>query len=147
MHKTISLSQYVKKRNGVPLGSKGSMYNMLKRSLGASTFNLFWYYWNPIWSYYLARNVMRPLSRFMPSWLAIITTFAVSGGLHDLAVTLVKWRMTFFFTPWFLIMGLLVVATKGLNISYRAHSWPIRVLCNLTCIAVSLWINQNLLAL
>ncbi|MEP7706642.1 acyltransferase [Paraglaciecola sp. 25GB23A] len=147
MHKTISLSQYVKRRTGVPLGGSGSMRNMLERSLGAGSFNLFWYYWNPIWSYYLSRNVMRPLSRLLPFWLATITTFAISGGLHDLAVTLVKWRITFFFTPWFFIMGLLVVVSKSINIEYRAYSWPVRVLCNLAFIALSLWITQNLLAL
>jgi len=35
MSNTISLSAYVKKRNGVALGASGSMRHMLKRSLGA----------------------------------------------------------------------------------------------------------------
>jgi hypothetical protein len=96
MQRYISLSEYVKKRNGVPLGASGSMGNMIERSLGADSFYMFWRYWNPIWGYYLSRNVMRPLSLFLPIWLATILTFAVSGGLHDLAVTLVKWRLTFF---------------------------------------------------
>ena len=90
MHRSITLSEYVKKRNGVALGASGSMTNMLKRSLGANSFYLFWQYWNPIWGYYLSRKVMKPLSDFLPIWLAIILTFAVSGGLHDLAVTMVK---------------------------------------------------------
>lgn len=54
MRRTISLSEYVKKRNGVALGTFGSMGNMLKRSLGANSFYLFWQYWNPIWDYYLS---------------------------------------------------------------------------------------------
>jgi len=110
MHRTISLSEYVKKRNGVALGAPGSMSNMLKRSLGASSFNLFWQYWNPIWGYYLSRKIMKPLSQLFPIWLAIIMTFAVSGALHDLAITLVKWKFTFFFTPWFTLMSFIVLA-------------------------------------
>ena len=96
MHKTITLSEYVKKRNGVALGASGSMTNMLKRLLGASSFYLLWQYWNPIRGYYLSRKVMKPLSQLLPIWLAIIMTFAVSGALHDLAITALKWKLTFF---------------------------------------------------
>jgi GR25 family glycosyltransferase involved in LPS biosynthesis len=120
------------------------MHNMLKRSLGAASFYLFWHYWNPIWSYYLSRNVMKPLSRHLPFWLATILTFVVSGGLHDIAVILVKWRITFFFTPWFFIMGLLVVVTKQLNISYRTYSWLIRAVFNLAFILMSLMLTFSI---
>jgi hypothetical protein len=134
MHKTISLSEYVKKRNGVALGASGSMNNMLKRSLGASSFYLFWQYWNPIWGYYLSRKVMKPLSQLLPIWLAIIMTFAVSGALHDLAITLVKGKFTFFFTPWFFFMSFLVLASKKFGISYQAHHWLIRASINIVLI-------------
>lgn len=80
MHKLISLSAYVKKRNGLPLGASGSMRNMLQRSLGAGGFHLFWHYWNPIWGYYLSRHVMKPLSQVFPKGLATVVTFSVSGG-------------------------------------------------------------------
>jgi hypothetical protein len=136
MHRTISLSQYVKKRNGVALGAPGSMSNMLKRSLGASSFYVFWQYWNPIWGYYLSRKVMKPLSQLFPLWLAIIITFAVSGALHDLAITLVKWQLTFFFTPWFSLMSIIVLATKRFDISYSQFHWIIRALINITLIAL-----------
>ena len=36
--KTLTLAQYVRNRNGVPLGASGSLGNMLKRSLGAGSF-------------------------------------------------------------------------------------------------------------
>ena len=138
MHKTISLSEYVKKRNGVALGASGSMSNMLKRSLGASSFYLFWHYWNPIWSYYLSRKIMKPLRQLFPIWLAIIMTFAVSGALHDLAVTLVKWRLTFFFTPWFTLMSFMVLATKRYRISYKEFHWLIRASINIALVVVCL---------
>lgn len=41
MRSTLSLSQYVKKRNGVPLGASHSMRNMLSRSFGAKSFPIF----------------------------------------------------------------------------------------------------------
>jgi hypothetical protein len=80
----------------------------------------------------------------LPFWLATILTFVVSGGLHDIAVILVKWRITFFFTPWFFIMGLLVVVTKQLNISYRTYSWLIRAVFNLAFILMSLMLTFSI---
>jgi hypothetical protein len=138
MHRSITLSEYVKKRNGLALGAPGSMKNMLKRSLGASSFYLFLQYWNPIWGYYLSRKVMKPLSDFLPMWLAIIFTFAVSGALHDLAITLVKWEVTFFFTPWFSLMSLIVLATKKFDVSYSEHHWLVRSLINILLIVICL---------
>jgi hypothetical protein len=136
MQRKISLSEYVKKRNGAAIGAPGSMSNMLKRSLGASSFDIFWQYWNPIWGYYLSSKIMKPLSLLVPLWLAIIMTFAVSGALHDLAVTLVKWQFTFFFTPWFSLMGLVVMATKKFGLSYPDHHWLIRAGINIAFIAI-----------
>ena len=140
MHKTISLSEYVKKRNGVALGASGSMSNMLKRSLGAGSFYLFWQYWNPIWGYYLSRNIMKPLRQWFPIWLALIMTFAVSGALHDLAISLVKMKFTYFFTPWFSLMGITVLVTKKLGISYGVYSWPIKASINIAIITATLFL-------
>lgn len=138
MHNSLSLSTYVKRRNGVALGAPGSMSNMLKRSLGASSFYQFWRYWNPIWGYYLAGYVMKPLCRIMPMSLAVILTFVVSGALHDLAIMIVKWRLTFLFTPWFFLMSLVVLVTKHFAISYQQFHWLIRALINLGLIACCL---------
>lgn len=142
MHKSITLSEYVKKRNGVALGASGSMTNMLKRSLGASSFDLFWQYWNPIWGYYLSRKVMKPLCNFFPIWLAIILTFTVSGALHDLAISLVKWQLTFLFTPWFTLMSLLVLMSKKLAVSYGEYHFLIRAFINVSLISVCLVLTR-----
>lgn len=147
MHSTLSLSQYVKKRNGVPMGASRSMRNMLSRSLGAKSFPIFWHYWNPIWSYYLSRNVMRPLSSFLPIALATLITFIVSGALHDLAVSIVNWKVTVFFTPWFGLMGLIVIASKKVGIMYGHFMWPIRMSINLSFIFFSLWVTYILASL
>ncbi|MGS2721501.1 acyltransferase [Paraglaciecola aestuariivivens] len=130
MQNSLSLSQYVKRRNGVPLGASHSMRNMLLRAFGAKSFPIFWHYWNPIWSYYLSRNVMRPLGTFLPLPVAIFMTFVVSGALHDLAVTLVKWELLVFFTPWFALMGLIVIISSKFGLSYPGFTWPIRALIN-----------------
>jgi len=138
MPKSISLQAYVKKRNGVSLGARGSMTNMLERSFGAGSFYIFWRYWNPIWGYYLSRNVMKPLCQFLPLWLATLLTFTVSGGLHDLAVILVKWQPTFLFTPWFSLMGMAVLLSKQLGVSYIGYPWYVRMALNLAIITVCL---------
>ncbi len=130
MHSSLTLSQYVKKRNGVPLGASHSMRNMLARSLCAKSFAVFWHYWNPIWGYFLSRYVMRPLRRFLPLSFATFITFVVSGSLHDLAVSIVKWKAVFLFTPWFALMGLVVIASSKIGISYGHFAWYFRALIN-----------------
>ncbi|WP_346840051.1 hypothetical protein [Microbulbifer sp. SAOS-129_SWC] len=141
MQNSVSLGRYVKKRNGVALGATGSMRNMLSRSLGAGEFAAFWHYWNPIWGFYLSRNVMRPLNAFLPNWLAVLLTFMVSGAIHDAAVSLAKWKAIFFFTPWFLLMGLVVIISKYLSLSYHTYPWTIRCAINLFFIAFTLWLT------
>lgn len=144
MKSTLSLAQYVKKRNGVPLGASGSMTNMLSRAFGAPSFWVFWQYWNPIWGYYLSRNIMRPLANFLPISLATFTTFLFSGALHDIAVSIIKWKIILFFTPWFGLMGLIVIFSKWAGISYGQVRWPVRVLTNTSFIFVSLGITYFL---
>lgn len=144
MKSKLSLAQYVKKRNGVPLGASDSMKNMLSHSFGASSFPVFWRYWNPIWGYYLSRNVMRPVANFLPISLATFITFLVSGALHDIAVSIIKWKAILFFTPWFGLMGLMVIGSKGAGISYGHVSWPVRALINASFIFISLGITYFL---
>jgi hypothetical protein len=138
MQSKLSLSKYVKRRTGVALGANHSMRNMLSRSFGAKSFPVFWHYWNPIWSYYLSRNVMRPLSAILPVPIAIFLTFLVSGALHDLAVTLVKWKPVMFFTPWFGLMGLIVISSSKFGITYGKFAWHNRALINAFTIGTSL---------
>ena len=80
----LTLAQYVEQRNGVPLGDTSSLRNMLQRSFGAPSFAGFWQYWNPIWGYGLGKYVYSPLQRVLPAAIALIMTFVVSGGIHDL---------------------------------------------------------------
>ena len=143
-HKALSLGAYVKKRNGVPLGSNESLKNMLVNSLGAGTFAGFWRYWNPIWSYYLSRYIMRPLGTILPHWLAIIFTFAISGLLHDLAISLIKLKPIVFITPWFVLMGMVVVIFERLSVSYRGQVFFIRAFINVSIIGCCYWFSRVL---
>jgi hypothetical protein len=137
MRKRASLSEYVKIRNGVPLGAKHSLRNMLHRSFGAGSFAKFWNYWNPIWSFYLSKFVMRPTSAVVPIWFAIFLTFVISGLLHDLAISAFYQEIYLFFTPWFGFMSLVVVLTEKFNISYNRYPWVVRALVNSFLIASS----------
>ena len=140
---TLTLARFVRSRNGVPLGAAGSLPNMLRRSLGASSFAGFWRYWNPIWGYYLGRFVYRPVRRLLPRALALILTFTVSGGLHDLAVTAVRGTPIFLFTPWFVCMCLGLLLGDALHMNLAARTWLARASVNLTYVGACLWLARQ----
>ncbi|MEQ8677766.1 MAG: MBOAT family O-acyltransferase [Aggregatilineales bacterium] len=135
------MNDYVQYRNGVPLGATGSLQNMLVRSLGAGTFAKFWQYWNPIWGYVLGRYIYAPLNRFLPAAVALILTFLISGAIHDLATMLVRGAPAFFFTPWFFLMGVVVVFGRLLKLDYSNQAFQLRVAINVTFILVCLIIT------
>lgn len=136
----ISLKNYVKKRNGVPLGHPNSLANMLKRSLGANSFDLFWMHWNPIWNYYLIKYIYKPLESMSHRYLAIILTFGFSGFIHDLVSLIIYRKPAFFFSLWFLVMGVIVVISKHQNITYPKYSSMTIYVINLTIILGSLFL-------
>ena len=143
-NKKLTLSAYVKQRNGVPLGASGSLQNMLVRSFGAGTFAKFWQYWNPIWGYALGRYVYAPLNRFLPASVSLILTFTISGAIHDVATMLVRGAPAFLFTPWFSLMGVVVVLGRLLNLDYSAHPFLVRVTINLSLIVTCLMLTLGL---
>ena len=130
----LTLSEYVLKRNGVSLGSKGSLVKNLKNSFGAESNAKFWKYWNPIWSYYLGKFVFKPLKYFLPTSLSLILTFCICGLLHDFVIMLYRWELTLLFTPWFLIMGLWVVISDFVKLDYSKSPWINRAIINITSI-------------
>jgi len=134
----MNLSDYIKKRNGVPLGASNSLRNMLYRSLGAGKFSIFWRYWNPIWSYYLGKYIFKPLKMFLPPALSLILTFVFCGFIHDVAIMLFKWNFQLLLTPWFLIMGLCVVISDFIKLDYSKHAWIIRACINVLIIGCCL---------
>ena len=135
---TLTLSQYVEFRNGVPLGDSQSLSNMLHRSLGAASFAEFWQYWNPIWGYGLGRYVYAPLRRVLPPVVAFILTFAISGGLHDLATMAVSRSPALLFTPWFVLMAIGAVLGRVAGMDLAKRPFWIRAGVNLAYLVVCL---------
>lgn len=134
----ITLSEYIKKRNGVALGNSKSLRNNLYRSLGSKNFSTFWKYWNPIFGYYLGKYIFKPLKILFPVTIAFLLTFIFCGLIHDAVTTLVRGEISIFFTIWFLFMGIAVLITKFFNHNFSRQNWFIRAVINLTIIGICL---------
>lgn len=133
-----TLSQYVARRNGVPLGGRGSLVKMLHRSLGAGSFAGFWLAWNPIWGYHLGRYINRPLRRFIPAAPALVLTFIVSGAIHDAALIAVSGSISFLFVPWFALLSLVVVLSSWAGVDYASRPWALRAAINVATVVAGL---------
>jgi len=136
--RAVTLSEYVRRRNGVAMGAPGGLRNMLQRSFGAGSFGGFWRYWNPIWGYGLGKYVFAPLKKTLPPAVALVATFVVSGALHDVATMLVSRSPAFLFTPWFFFCSLGVLLGRAVGMDLSERPWPVRATVNLVYLAVSL---------
>jgi len=134
----LTLSEYVRRRNGVAMGAPGALRNMLHRSLGAGSFGGFWRYWNPIWGYGLGKYVFAPLKTALPPAFALVATFVVSGALHDLATMLVSRSPAFLFTPWFFFAGLGVLLGGTSKMDLAGSAWGVRAAVNFVYLGVTL---------
>ncbi len=144
----MKLSEYVEKRNGVPMGHSKSLRNNLQRALGAKNFSAFWNFWNPVFGYYLGGKVFKPLKKMLPSALAVVLTFIFSGLIHDLITTLVRGRLSLFFSVWFLLMGTAVAMSKRLDYDLSGQKWIFRACVNLSiisgCLFLTIYLNTLL---
>ncbi|GJM09848.1 MAG: hypothetical protein DHS20C11_21240 [Lysobacteraceae bacterium] len=120
------------------MGARGSLRNMLQRSLGARSFAVFWQYWNPIFGYALGRYIFAPAKRWLPPPVALLLTIVVCGALHDLVTTLVRGSVAFLFMPWFFFLGLGVVASRYVHMDLGHHPWWVRAAVNLAYVSVCL---------
>ncbi len=65
------------------------MKKMFKKSFQAKSFREFWWYWNPVYGFYLSAFIFKPLRKIMPQNMAFFFTFAVCGlFLHDIPIVL-----------------------------------------------------------
>lgn len=142
----MKLSEYVKKRNGVPIGNSSSLQNNLQRSLGAKNFSTFWNFWNPIFGYYLGLKIFKPLKKVLPAGLSLVLTFVFCGFIHDLVTTLVRGRLSLFFSVWFLLMGTAVAISKLIDYDFSNKKWTFRAFINLSiiglCLCLTNYLNQ-----
>lgn len=141
----MKLSEFIKRRNGVPVGHSASLRNNLIRSVGAKNFAVFWNYWNPVFGYYLGKFIFKPLKRYLPVTLSVLLTFVSCGLIHDLVTTLIRGRISLFFTVWFSIMGLAIVLTKRIDYDLSPSSWMIRASFNVLilsgCLLLTIYLN------
>ena len=136
----MTLTEYILKRNGVPLGNPHSFRNNLARSLGAKNFSTFWTYWNPIFGYYLGYYVFKPLRNYTPVGVALVITFFFCGLFHDFVTFLFIRKTSFLFSIWFLLMAFGVLITKHLKQDYTNQPWIIRAFANLLILGSSLFL-------
>lgn len=145
----MTLKEYIRKRNGVPLGSPKSLRNNLYRSLGAKNFSTFWNYWNPIFGYYLGKFIFKPLKKIFPSTVSLVLTFVVNGLIHDAVTTVYRGKVSVFFTVWFLLMAIAVLITNSLNHDYSKQVWIVRTLINVSiitiCFLLTLYFTKQLM--
>ncbi|WP_367209115.1 hypothetical protein [Sphingobacterium sp. R2] len=144
----MKLSEYVAKRNGVPIGHPKSLRNNLQRSLGAKNFSAFWNFWNPIFGYYLGTKIFKPLKKILPDALALVLTFIFCGFVHDLVTTLLRGKLSLFFSVWFFLMGVSVAITKYINYDLSKKVWIFRAVTNVLiigfCALLTIWLNSIL---
>lgn len=142
----MNLSEYVKKRNGVPIGHSRSLRNNLGRSLGAKNLPAFWNFWNPIFGYYLGTKIFKPLKRIFPIALALILTFVFCGVIHDLVTTSFRGKLSLFFSVWFFLMGIVVVIAKYINYDLSKKQWTYRAIANVLiivfCVLLTILLNK-----
>ena len=132
----MSLYEYVKYRNGVPLGAKGSLPNMLKRSMGASSFKKFWQHWNPVWGYYLLKLIYQPIFKITNRNIAVCITFAVSGLIHDVIISIIKGNMIFVVTPWFFAISIFYIILECAGVTYEKVRSYVRTFINCSLIII-----------
>ncbi len=141
----MKLNDYVLKRNGVPIGHSKSLRNNLERSIGAKNFSTFWNYWNPIFGYYLGKKIFKPLKKIFPVSISLIFTFIFCGLIHDFVTTIIRAKISLFFTIWFLIMGIAAIISKSMKYDLSNRNWSLRALLNLTiiifCLMITVYLN------
>ena len=144
----MKLSEYIKKRNGVPMGDLSSLKYNLYKSLGAKNFSTFWNYWNPIFGYYLGKKVFKPLKKIIPISLSLIITFIFCGLIHDFVITITRGKISFFFSVWFFLMGICVFLSKYFRYDLSQKVWIFRTTVNLSiitfCLLSTIYLNTIL---
>jgi len=60
----MTIDNYLNRVTGTSAG-RNHLQISIKKSFQSATFQLFWRNWNPLFGYYLARNVNRPYTKFI----------------------------------------------------------------------------------
>src|SRR6266542_3934717 len=127
----LSFARYMQFRLGAS-GGRAAWFNFFIRPFGAASFTEFWRLWNPVYGYFLYYYSYRPLSRLMPRWAALMTTFTACGFvLHDLPA----WAVTRRVLPpggtiASILFGLGLVLSEALHMDISRWPVPVRAVAN-----------------
>lgn len=89
-----TLTRYIEVRLGNDPGTQAR--NVIAKPFGAGSFAEFWWYWNPLYGYFLFYYSYRPLRRLLPRRLAVWLTFVFCGlVLHDAVGWILARRVRF----------------------------------------------------
>lgn len=147
----FSLSDYIKLRLGQSVQKQA--INFLKLPFSATSFAKFWWYWNPVYGYYLYYYCYKPLASYLPRSIAVLATFVFSGVMHDIPFILLslfttKRMPSFTITVMFLFLGIVVVTTEKLNMSFRKVPeicrWVIHLSNIFLCWRMSLYLTTEI---
>jgi len=134
----MKLERYLNIKFGNNDKSLKCILYMLRRSLGASSFTLFWRNWNPLWSYFLLYYVYKPLSSLINKKLANFLTFVISGFLHDCVAMLLMLKPSYVMTSTFTLFAVLIVIENRFNINLRQASELTRATYQLTALTITI---------
>jgi len=146
----FSLTDYIKLRLGAT--AREQTANFLKLPFGATSFARFWWYWNPVYGYYLYYYIYKPFAIYLTRPIAVLATFIFCGVLHDLpfillSVFALKRIPSFTITTMFLFLGMVVVLTEKLNINFRrvpvTGRWLIHLLNIFLCWEMALYLTTR----
>ena len=148
-----NLHQYLVLRLGEPKHIHVFAFNWFAKPLCASSFSIFWRYWNPVYGWLLLYYVYRPLRRYLARPIAFYLTFLASGFLlHDLpfsmSADLYRGHLQVpAVTILFAIFGAFALINEklGIDLSGRPVWW--RVLVNLCWLGAGYWLRNALVAL
>ena len=130
---------------------------MFSRSLGASDFTRFWWYWNPLGGYFLGYFCYAPLRRFAPRPPCLIATFALNGLLHDLVLVWpwgfarterVPYPFAFpVFTLCLVMIAVIILVAERYRLTLARLSLPMRVACHVLALVGSFAFSIGILLL
>lgn len=118
----VTLTKYVARRLGGDPASQA--INFFVKPFGALSYAQFWWYWNPVFGYYLYYHCYRPLRKFVPRVVAVFLTFLCCGLLHDMPFGLIaaisgSRPPAFTITVMFSLMGMVVIGSEGAGLRFE----------------------------
>lgn len=148
-NKETQLQRYINIRLG-NLPEVEQLEAMFEKSFRASSYRKFWWYWNPVYNYFLTKYIYRPLKKILPNSISMLITFLASGFLlHDLPIMLIilvtaKLILPFPTTIFFIVLGTTVIVSENLKLNFVHIQPKNRIIIHLGTIVFSFILSLSL---